>query len=646
MKNIFVRLAAGAVIACAILPSACSRDDRGGGVAAPQAETGTLKMKLQTTSESGKVYRLRAASFSVNSFFGSNTITLSSETDPTKSVLESFLNPGSYQIQLMDGWFVEQVDELLGSATFVPATLLSSSFQFFDIQSDQETFVKFDFEVDGQRVGFGPPGRLIVGIGVHERGGNPGGLNPRRSLLETNVDAVSMITLEQALSAVERNSGIDPDPVTLYQRMIDTYASAPNGRIADAAHCGDETTDGVPSLNGYPLTCDRLEHQQFDNFRSWFPIAAVNRVDLAPTDGEHCGQQRLIFANNFPIGNGRMFIIVESQIPNPNPGCGVAACRPIADFWASLSTIDDAKERGSRIAQAFLVGTSELSAAGFGPFLSVENLGVGSGSIRTNNFDDFMWTLREFKVVKEPAGARIAPFPVDSAPHGALWDDTQFLAAGEQCRASFLDAIGGLLSNDPAEMAFIADAACLDAESPNNFSQSYPTQLSQGSGAFRSAIEARLLGTGLAPEDIAARAQFAGSCIGCHSEANGLSLGNGVTAPFSNSFVHISEQFTENCGDGTSCFGASSALTDVFLPRRLRALTDLLAISCSGGDAGVSVDGGASVDAGVSVDGGAPVDASPQRPPGEGGPSAVSPPSTGRVFQRRTLGGQPASVRH
>lgn len=646
MKNLFVRLAAGAVIACAIFPSACSRDDRTFGPAAPKAEVGTMKMRLQTTSESGKVYRLRQAQFPVTSFCSSNTTTLSSETDPTKSVLEAFLNPCTYQIQLLDGWFVTQVDDLLGSESFVPATLLSSPFQVFDIQSDQETFVKFDFEVDGQRVGFGPPGRLIVGIGVNERGGNPGGLNPRRSLLETNLDAVSMITLEGALSAIERNSGLEPDPVTLYQRMIDTYASAPNGRIADAGHCGDETTDGVPSLNGYPLACDRLEHQQFDNFNSWFPLAAVNRVDLAPTDGAHCGQQRLIFSNNFPIGNSRMFMIVEAQIPNPNPGCGVAACRPIADFWASLSTIDDAKERGNRIAQAFLFGTSELSASGFGPFLSIENLGVGSGSIRTNNFDDFMWTLREFKVQKDSDRSRVSQFPVDSAPNGALWNDTQFLAAGEQCRANFLDALGGLLSDNPAEMAFIVDAPCLDAESPNNFSQSYPTHLSQGSGAFRSALEARLLGTGLTPEDIASRAQFAGSCIGCHSEANGALLGNGVSAPFSTGFVHVSEQFTEDCGDGTSCFGASSALKDVFLPRRLRAMSDLMAISCSGSDAGVSVDGGAAVDGGASVDGGAAVDAPPPPPPKEGGAFTASPPSPGGVFQRRTLGGQPVGVTH
>jgi hypothetical protein len=213
----------------------------------PNAKRGTLSMALQTVSESGKVYRLRNATFEVSSGFifggdvsgggpvsvapdagfgiagaagsgttppgnpfptfdggiggfnasggfigaggftagaggvistggssfpGSSVQFLSSEDDPTAPVIERFLQPGSYDIDLFDGWFIEQVDNLLGTSAPVPATLLSSSFQFFDITSDQETFVKFDFEVDGSRVTFGPPGRLIVGIGIHETNGN------------------------------------------------------------------------------------------------------------------------------------------------------------------------------------------------------------------------------------------------------------------------------------------------------------------------------------------------------------------------------------------------------------------------------------------------------------------------------------------
>src|SRR5690349_14770063 len=199
---------------------------------------GTLSMALEAVSESGKIYRLRNATFLVNSTFffpgsgsamgsgsaapppiigsagtvsaggstaimdggfggfaagggfvdsgvagffpgtggffpgaggsiifpGSTSIVLSSEDDPNAQVIERFLAPNSYIIDLVDGWFVEQVDNLLGTAAFVPATLRSSPFQFFTITSDQETFVRYDFDVDGTRVSFGPPGRLIIGI--------------------------------------------------------------------------------------------------------------------------------------------------------------------------------------------------------------------------------------------------------------------------------------------------------------------------------------------------------------------------------------------------------------------------------------------------------------------------------------------------
>lgn len=227
MRRIFLYVAMGVAVEGSLLAGGCSDGPQKSVTDKDPIVRGTISMQLQTVSDSGKVYRLRQAVFPVDpqggtifgggvaipapaidagvsagGFFGtggafsaggasgaggfatggafpvtggsgggSHTLVLNSEDDPTKTVLEAFLNPGSYQVQLLDGWFVEQVDELLGTATPVSADLLSSPIQFFDIQSDTETFVKYDFEVDGRRVTFGPPGRLIVGIGVHERSG-------------------------------------------------------------------------------------------------------------------------------------------------------------------------------------------------------------------------------------------------------------------------------------------------------------------------------------------------------------------------------------------------------------------------------------------------------------------------------------------
>lgn len=691
MRTYLSRVAVGLALAYGATIPACSRDNPDKTV----AHNGTLSMALETVSASGKVYRLRNAMLPIGNAFDfdvtSPMMTLRSEDNPTNPVLETFLAAGDYRIRLLDGWFIEQVDDLLGTSAAVPAALISSDNQGFSIQSDQETVVNFEFQVNGERVSFGPPGRLIVTVGVQEReAGTQTGSNARRTLIETNLDALSGFTLEQVLEAAQINSGVPPDPLSVYQQIFDSYASAGVARLTDAVHCGDETTGGSPSLNGYPLRCDRLEQAQIDNLSQWFPLAAVNRIDLAPADGAHCGQQRMIFANNAFIGNGRIFMILEAEIPNPHPECGVDACAPLAQFWAAQEGIDDPVQRHNRLVEAFLTGSPELASSGFGPFMSVQNLSVGTGNIRTNNFDDSPWTIRQFKLLVDPLGqSRAVPFPVADAAHGPLWDDTSTLPAAATCRQSFLQAVDGLLPDNPAEMAFIVDESCYDAESPNDFfTQNYPLHLANGTGSFRAELEAKLAGTGLTPENIAARAQFSGSCMGCHEEANGIDLGRGAFAPFSTGFVQVSEQFIEDCGDGSTCFGISQALRDVFLPHRMQAMSTLLGrpIACggvvvadAGGDAGAAVDGGGIItpppplpglsDAGVTLpvaDGGsvnAPADGGIVVVAADGGSVVLSsntvltPNETisDLVVQEQavrgsltgqTLGGQPAGITH
>jgi len=327
-------------------------------------------------------------------------------------------------------------------------------------------------------------------------------------------------------------------------------------------------TDGQPSLNGFPLACPRLEGQLLDNLDNWFPLAFVNRLDLAPADGSNCGQQRIIFANN---DGGRMFIIVEAQVPNPSPECGVSACLPVAELWDSLAAIDDPAARGQRLADAFLVS----GAGPIGPFMDARHLGPEGGQIRTNNFNDFQWTLREFHMQAEP---EVLPLPVSvgEAPNGDLWNDLSGQVRGEQCRQSFLAQIPNLLSDNLATLGFPVDEACEDAESPNDFfRQDYASHMSFGSGAFQAQIDEAVAGSGLGAFDIANRARFAGSCMGCHIESGGAFLGR-VSAPFSSDFVHVSEQAFEPCDNGQSCFGISEALRTVFLPHRVNVQRALL----------------------------------------------------------------------
>jgi hypothetical protein len=254
----------------------------------------------------------------------------------------------------------------------------------------------------------------------------------------------------------------------------------------------------------------------------------------------------------------------------------------------------DAKSRGQRLAQAFLQGgVPGLAELGFGAFYTAENLTVGSGQIRTNQFDSDPWTLREFKLALDGDALTAIPFPTAESPNGALWNEDSGLPQGEACRENFLTALEGVVTDDMSRMSFIVDAACKNSESRNDFvTEDYAKQMSPG---FAAQIQGKLLalGSNLSAFDVANRARFSGSCIGCHNEASGSFLGNGISAPGSNDFPQVDERLRQ-CGNGEtgSCFGPSNALTTVFLPGRLAVLSNLLGVPivpnpCSGGGGGV-----------------------------------------------------------
>jgi hypothetical protein len=460
-----------------------------------------------------------------------------------------------------------------GGLGVVQAELISSADQFFTIFGQQDTFVSWRFKVGSDVIDF-QKGTAHFGFEVEEETAcvPPEGVTmPQRVLLETNTAALQGVSLKQALEALATNGGHQADGLRIYNQIYDSFASADLAQVPDAVHCGDETTDGAPSLNGYPIECDRFERVHVNDPGSFFATAFVNRFDLAPANGAHCGQQRMIFASN---SFNRAFIIIEAQVPNPAPELGIDGCRPLAQFWLDQNGIADAQQRGERLARAFLTGDPELEAAGFGPFYTAENLTVGSGQIRTNQFDSFPWTLREFKLALDGDSISAIPFPVAESPNGQLWNDQNPLPQGEACRENFLTAAEGLLTDDLSRMSFVVDGACKDAESRNDFSESYSDQMSDG---FRALLESRFAGTGLSANDIANRAQFAGSCIGCHSEASGRFLGNGVFAPISADFPQVTE-FATRCAGGESgnCFPTSSSLRGTFLPGRMQVMSNLL----------------------------------------------------------------------
>jgi hypothetical protein len=487
----------------------------------------------------------------------------------------------------------------IGGGTIVDAQLVNDAVQFFFLSGGDEAFVNYQFKVGGEIIDF-TKGKVHIGITVDDSEACqvPSDVTkPERVLLETNVDAVGGVALASVFKALATNGGRNGDGNLLYQQLFDSYATADQALLPGAIHCGDETTNGVPTLNGFPIDCNRAEAQHVNDMNNFFATAFVNRFDLAPANGAHCGQQRMIFANN---SRGRTFMILEAQIPNPQPDLGIEGCRPLAQFWMDQNNEPDAKVRGQRLAQAFLQGgVKGLTEFGFGPFYTAENLTVGSGQIRTNQFDSKPWTLREFKLALDGDSLSVIPFPTSESPNGQLWNETNPLPQGEACRQNFLGALNGVLTDDRSLMSFIVDGPCKDGESREDTSENYARELAKSPG-FRSQLEEKLLSVGskLSPEDIANRARFSGSCIGCHNEASGSSLGNGVFAPFSTDFPQVLE-FSQACGNGEagSCFVTSNGLNTVFLPGRLAVLSNFLGVPivpnpCTGGGGGAGGSSG------------------------------------------------------
>lgn len=422
-------------------------------------------------------------------------------------------------------------------------------------------------------------------------------VDARRSLIETSQAALAELSMSGVLSAIATNDGLPASPAALHDQLFDTFGVAPG--LGLGGHCDDELDkEGNATLNGFPLQCPRAEAALAGRIEGWFPIAAVNRFDLAPTDGADCGEARLVFAN---LELGPAFVIFEAKVPNPDPGCGLAACEPVQEFWASLSTIDNPAKRASRLHEAFLAGDPALLAAGVGPFMRAGAFGIGAGQIRTNTFVDFPWTLREFKLVathrKQGASdAKPLPLPgplptstlqavqvpVAATPFGEIFDDDTSLAVTASCRQAFLDAsVPALMTHDVNLMAVDVPLECLAAESANDFSTRYDLQLDVD-GEMWGRIFQRLVGidpfTDLDPTFITRRAAFAGSCIGCHNEATGIDLGAGPDSPHSAGFVHV-DGFNGStaCGDGTQdCFGISEALQLRFLPHREAVMEQFL----------------------------------------------------------------------
>lgn len=208
----------------AALPASAGNGSHSDGV----AESGTIKLALQSTPAGGKVYRLRNARFAIT---GPTTTTLAT---PAPAVNDSDLSlratliSGNYSILLQPGWKLWRIASD-GSEGIVDAQLVSVNPVEFQVTNGNETTVVFSFRaVDDGTVSFGS-GSALVMIDVTEGTGGggcvptPGPDLPDDSFTDSNCDGIdgdASQALFVAIDGQDTNPGTSGSPLQTVQAAL------------------------------------------------------------------------------------------------------------------------------------------------------------------------------------------------------------------------------------------------------------------------------------------------------------------------------------------------------------------------------------------------------------------------------------------
>ena len=448
----------------------------------------------------------------------------------------------------------------------------------------------------------------------------PSAIDPHRSLFvhdRATLDAASPTfiadfslnrTLTQIASQV---SAIVPGTtaVSIFRQFWDTQNAAPG--LTSGPHCSDNGS----TINGFPITCPRNEGQEAsgtdvdiqNRIADYKVLALVNRLDLAHKGWRNCGEHRIVYGKRGSAPSKNM-IIFEAVLPNPRPGCR-EGCVPVAEFWKSLSTINDAVMRAQKLDTFYYSGLP-----GFRPVVHVNHYSAngvtssygssGSGQIRTNQFlqtpASFQpWLLKEFKTVIDcgalPCTFAIVPIMVKVNPHGPLWNEDNTDPRAVDFRADTLAQTPMLASTSLMGIGYGVDLTNDAGQSMSlpgtGFVDDYSGQMNSATAAtFRAA-----LATGSLTADQMASRGLTQSCAGCHMPRTFRldqpgSIGT-VTTPIGSpsptvdswpnvvtaGFVHVDvmpASVRPELAANPAAFGAglgqeiSPALLDFFLPER------------------------------------------------------------------------------
>ena len=328
--------------------------------------------------------------------------------------------------------------------------------------------------------------------------------------------------------------------------------------------------------NGF-VEMDLQKREEKASLSAMSPTAIFNRFDLSASNGEHCGEYRVIYHKN---NSGRFFLIFESQYPNPEPSKGKQGCFAVADFWQKIGQMSKA-DALIQLEKFFYKGLVHKGVK-LPAVINFANYTHGTGQVRSNSFIKSPWQLREFKTDINAKGEVV--FVADTVKSNPLTNlfadennadsdslkslktdfDRDFDAYADNLLAperrasnpSSRDIINGFsLDNDDSYNEFQSDASDNDNTAKGK-NKNLNTIINKKLKALNlSNYNAKMIRN---------RAE-AMSCGGCHQNSNNTEIAPNVNWPKSRFFVHVDEQGV-----------LSSALTEQFLPARAALLKDYL----------------------------------------------------------------------
>ena len=421
------------------------------------------------------------------------------------------------------------------------------------------------------------------------------------ALVFKNLNALqSHLPFSAALSALSLSNGgagTSTEQEAIIQSMIDTFSE----------------TQMVNSISNTVIDIQPRPQEANMNAGSFIsqmiPLAAFNRLDLAANDGSNCGEQRITYALGSPTNNqfgngifGQFTIIFEARYPNPlldpvnignnnGPTGDISDCLPVAQFWENLVTMNDDNDRAIALSEFFFTGHTLPSGIFLPPVVTFANYQSPMGQIRTNQFVDSPWELREFRTDITTGSVTLIPDTNKGNPVTALYDaNSAFSGANPTLRQNFLAEISAQMDSllAPEINGLTAPEEILTSFEPA-FGEAFSGFTSQSQGSLdnpsvqatqdvRSLISAEInarLGNTIPASSTVNEDQIlnrigAMTCGGCHQFSGGAEITASVDWPFLGpvgAFVHVRDT-------GGSEAALSTGLTGTFLPLRRQFLLD------------------------------------------------------------------------